>query len=285
MEDLGLKVKFSKHAYNNPLGYGETAKHKAEDINEMFRCKEIDAIFCAMGGYNCNSVFDYLDFDLIKNNPKIICGYSDPTSLINMINAKTGLITFHGPNFKTLSSEETDYGYKEVVKRFINKDLSFGEYESRVTIDNEEHRVKEYEGKYKVINEGTAEGNLIGGNLCLFSNLITGKYAVDVKDKILFIEDFGFESSPGFVSNYLYKMKQNGVFEKIKGLWIGNYEHESGIALEKIVMDVLEDVKIPIVKSDNFGHGIFKTVIPIGAKVKIDTYAKEKVELVEEVVE
>ena len=144
VEDLGLKVKFAKHAYGNPLRYGETAKHKAEDINEMFKDKEIRAIFCVMGGYNCNAVFDYLDYDMIKDNPKILCGYSDPTSLINVIRERTGLITFYGPNFKTLGSEETDYGYKEAVKRFINKDLTFGEKD-----------------EYKIINEGIAEGELI----------------------------------------------------------------------------------------------------------------------------
>lgn len=144
IKDLGINVEFAKHAYENPLGYGETAKHKAEDINEMFKSKDIDAIFCAMGGYNCNQVFDYLDYETIKNNPKILCGYSDPTSLINVIHEKTGLVTFYGPNFKSLSSEETDYGYKEVIKRFINKDLKFGE-----------------DDKYKAINEGVAEGELI----------------------------------------------------------------------------------------------------------------------------
>ncbi len=144
MEHLGLKVKFAKHAFEDPLGYGETAEHKAEDINEMFADKNISAIFCAIGGYNCNSVFDYLNFDVIRNNPKILCGYSDPTSLINIIYAKTGLITFYGPNFKSLSSEETDYGYKEMVKRFVKKTLTIGENDS-----------------YKVINKGQAEGELI----------------------------------------------------------------------------------------------------------------------------
>ncbi len=144
MDDLGIKVKFAKHVYENPLGYGETAKHKAEDINDMFGDKEVDAIFCAIGGYNCNAVFEYLDFELIKNNPKILCGYSDPTSLINIIHEKTGLVTFYGPNFKSISSEETNYGYKEMVKRFIKKELTFGE--------NDE---------YKTINEGIVEGELI----------------------------------------------------------------------------------------------------------------------------
>ena len=77
---------------------------------------------------------------------------------------------------------------------------------------------------------------------------------------------------PTLASNYLYYMKQNGVFNKIRGLWIGHYEHTSGIALEKIVMDVLKDeYKFPIIKSNNFGHTEKKTVIPLGAKAKIDT--------------
>ena len=121
-----------------------------------------------------------------------------------------------------------------------------------------------------------------GGNLSLFSNLITGKYTVDVQDKILFIEDLGFESPPGMISNYLYKCKQNGVFEKIKGLWIGNYEHESGVTLEQIVMDTLENPNYPIIKTNNFGHGELKTVIPIGTKAKID---KKGIRLIENCVE
>ena len=146
LKELGINVKFAKHAFKNPTGYGETAKHKAEDINEMFCDKEINAIFCAQGGYNCNSVFDYLDFEAIKNNPKIICGYSDPTSLINVIYAKTGLVTFHGPNFKSYSTEETDYGYKEMQKRFIQRDLKIGQ---------------DTENEFKVIKDGLAEGVLV----------------------------------------------------------------------------------------------------------------------------
>ncbi|MDE5830919.1 MAG: LD-carboxypeptidase [Clostridia bacterium] len=104
------------------------------------------------GGYNCNSVFDYLDYDVIKNNPKIICGYSDPTSIINMIYAKTGLVTFHGPNFKSLSDEETDYGYKEVIKRFFEKDLRLGTDED----------------EFKVIREGKAERSFNSEEICAY---------------------------------------------------------------------------------------------------------------------
>lgn len=128
-------------------------------------------------------------------------------------------------------------------------------------------------------------GELIGGNLSLIKNLVAGKYKVDFKDKILFIEELGLESPPDLVSNYLYYMKQNGVFNKIKGLWIGNYEHESKIQLEKIILDVLENnYNFPIIKSNNFGHIETKTVIPIGTKARIDTTKTRKIELLEKCV-
>ena len=80
----------------------------------------------------------------------------------------------------------------------------------------------------------------------------------------------------------LLYMKQNGIFDKIKGLWIGNYEHESGISLEKIITDVLEgEYKFPIIKSNNFGHIERKIAIPIGTKAEINTNEKVKIKLVE----
>ena len=115
--------------------------------------------------------------------------------------------------------------------------------------------------------------------------MVAGKYKLDFTDKILFIEELGFETGPELASNYLYYMKQNGVFDKIKGLWIGNYEHESGVSLEKIVIDTLENkYNFPIIKSNNFGHIEKKIAIPIGIEAKIDTSKKIKIELLEECV-
>ena len=270
VEKSGFKVVFSKNLFSNTNGYTATAREKAEDINEMFRNKDVKMIWCAKGGNNSNSIFEYLDFELIKQNPKIICGYSDITSITNIINEKTGLVTFSGTNFKTIATDETDYSYKEAINRFLNCSLEFGKEETG----------------YKTIREGTAEGELIGGNLNLTTNMVCGKYSLSFDEKILFIEELAFESDPAMVSNYLYKMKQNDVFKKIKGLWIGNYKHESNIQLEKIVLDALEDEEInfPIIKSNNFGHIEKKTVIPIGTKARINTTKDIKIELLEKCV-
>ena len=266
VEKDGFKVKFAKHLYSNTHGYSSTAKEKAEDLNEMFADEEVNMIWCAKGGENSNSTFEYLDYELIKKNPKIICGYSDITSLTNMITQKTGLVTFSGTNFKTIATDETDYSYQEVMKRFVQRSLELGRPEE----------------KYQTIQEGKAKGQLIGGNLSLIRGLVAGKYQIDFTNKILFIEELGFETGPALASNFLYYMKQNGVFDKIQGLWIGNYEHESGVSLEKIIVDVLENkYHFPIIKSNNFGHTETKTVIPIGTKAEINTANKQPIKLIE----
>ena len=269
IENAGFRVKYSKNLFSNTNGYSSTAKEKAQDINEMFRDKDVKMIWCAKGGENSNSTFEYLDYELIKNNPKIICGYSDITSLTNIITAKTGLVTFSGTNFKTIATDETNYSYNEVMKRFVDGSLELG-------VEGEE---------YKTLKEGIAEGQLIGGNLSLTRGLVSGKYSIDFTDKILFLEELGIETMPSLASNFLYYMKQNGIFDKIKGLWIGNYEHESGISLEKVILDVLEgEYDFPIIKSNNFGHTETKTVIPIGTKARIDTKNERKIELIEKCV-
>ena len=269
IENAGFKVKYSKNLFSNTNGYSATSREKAEDINEMFRDKDVKMIWCAKGGQNSNSTFEYLDYEVIKNNPKIICGYSDITSLTNIITAKTGVVTFSGTNFKTIATDETNYSYNEVMKRFVDGSLELG-------LEGE---------KYETLNEGVAEGQLIGGNLSLTRGLVSGKYSIDFTDKILFLEELGIETMPSLASNFLYYMKQNGIFDKIKGLWIGNYEHESGITLEKVILDVLEgEYDFPIIKSNNFGHTETKTVIPIGTKARIDTKNERKIELIEKCV-
>ncbi len=270
VEKSGFKVKYAKNLFSNTNGYSSTAQEKAQDINEMFNDKDVKMIWCAKGGNNSNTVFELLDYELIKKNPKIICGYSDITSITNIITAKTGLVTFSGTNFKTIATDKTEYSYEVAIKRFVEASLELGMTEQE---------------KYIILQEGQAEGELIGGNLTILHSLVSGKYKVSFLDKILFIEDFGLESNPAMVSHALAHLKQNEVFNQIKGLWLGNYEHESNISLEQIVIDILgRDCNFPIIKSNNFGHIETKTVIPIGTKARIDTNKRKKIELIEQCV-
>ena len=266
IEKLGYKVKYSKNLFSNTNKYSATAEEKAEDLNEMFMDNEVKMIWCAKAGENSNSLFEYINYEQIKQNPKIICGYSDIISITNIITEKTGLVTFSGTNFKTIATDETDYSLKEALKRFVDGSIELG-----IASD-----------KYITIRSGKAKGKLIGGNLSLTRGLVSGKYSIDFTDKILFLEELGLETGPALVSNYLYYLKQNDVFKKIKGIWIGNYTHESGIRLEDILLDTIKDeYKFPIIKSETFGHIETKTVIPIGIEAEIDTSTERKIKLLE----
>ncbi len=265
VENLGFKVKFATNLFSNTNKYSASAQEKAQDINEMFRDSNVKMIWCAKGGENSNSIFEYLDFNLIKQNPKIICGYSDITSLTNIITERTGLITYSSTNFKTIATDETDYSLKQVLSRFVDGSLQLGEPTD-----------------YIIIQKGSCEGKLVGGNLSLTRALSAGKYNIDFTDKILFLEELGFETEPALVSNYLYYMKQNNIFKKVKGIWLGNYTHESQITLEQILLDTIyNEFEGPIIKSNNFGHIEKKIVIPIGINVKIDTSSDLTIRLLE----
>ncbi len=268
-EKRGINVLYGKNIYSNSLGYGASPREKADDLNDAFLNKDVQAIFCAKGGENSNTIFEYIDYELIKQNPKIFCGFSDSTFLLNMIYEKAGLVTFHGSTFKAISDWDAPCVFEDIINKMVNGNTSLNMNSN----------------SFEIIKEGICEGVLIGGNLSCIREMVCGAYSIDFKDKILFIEDLGEESNPKFESNFLYYMKQNGVFDKINGLWIGNYEHESEIKLEKIVLDVLENkYNFPIIKSENFGHIAQKQVIPVGVKAKIDTISDEKITLLEKCV-
>lgn len=271
MEASGFKVKFGKYVFEDTLGYGTSPEKRAADINWAFKDDEVKGIMCVKGGEDSNTTLDYIDYEMIKKHPKIICGFSDNTSILNAIHEKTGLVTYHGPTFKSLTSWETGYAYKQFIKTFAE--------------NTESLIMGEPEDEYTTIQVGQATGELVGGNLSLFTKLVCGKYAVNVQDKILFLEELGFEAAPEMVNSNIYYLKQNGVFDRIAGLWIGNYEHPSKIGLEKIIINAIGDeYKFPIIKSDNFGHIDKKIIIPIGTKAEINTNEKIKIKLIEKCV-
>ena len=272
MEASGFKVKFGKYVFEDTLGYGTSPEKRAADINWAFKDDEVKAIMCVKGGEDSNTTLDYIDYEMIKKHPKIICGFSDNTSILNAIHEKTGLVTYHGPTFKSLTSWETGYAYKQFIKTFAE--------------NTESLIMGEPEEKYTTIQAGQVTGELVGGNLSLFTKLVCGKYAVNLQDKILFLEELGFEAAPEMVNSNIYYLKQNGVFDRIAGLWIGNYEHPSKVSIEKIIKNAIGDeYKFPIIKSDNFGHIDKKIIIPIGTKAEINTNEKIKIKLVEKCVD
>ncbi|MBU1932253.1 LD-carboxypeptidase [Patescibacteria group bacterium] len=262
LKNLGFKVRIGKNALSNTLKYSASPQEKADDINSMFADSEVKAIICSQGGANSNSILPLLDFAVIKDNPKIFLGISDITVLLNSIYQKTGLITFHGNDVMWgFGAEHTEYDEQEFIDRLVKGKIGEVKHNS----------------EWKCIREGTAEGILIGGNLNCLNKLAGTEYLPDFEAKILLLETFDESNAPEDVEAELSRLKQMGVFEKIKGLWIGYYNHKSKIPYEEIVMNVVKDYDFPILKCDDFGHNTPNTTIPIGARIKIDAINKQVV--------
>lgn len=262
LKNLGFKVKVGKNALSNTLKYSATPQEKANDINSMFADNEVKAIICSQGGANSNSILPLLDFEVIKNNPKIFLGISDITVLLNAIYQKTELVTFHGNDVMWgFGAEHSDYDEQEFIDRLLKGKI--GEIK--------------HNSEWKCIREGIVEGILIGGNLNCLNKLAGTEYQPNFETKILLLESFDESNAPDLVEAELYRLKQMGVFEKIKGLWIGYYNHKSKIPYEEIVMNVVKDYDFPILKCDDFGHNTPNTTIPIGTKIKLDATNKQVV--------
>lgn len=268
LQNKGFKIKRGKYLFENYYGSAGTREQKAEDMINMFKDKEVKAIICLKGGQTCNTFIDLLDYETIKQNPKIITGYSDITVLLQAIYNKTGLVTFHGESFVHFSEDDAEEKYKEFENAFINKKI---------------HKL--YTGEKEIIREGKAKGEIIGTNLGCMMYLLGTPYLPDMQDKILLIESY--RTSPNECQRRFNHLKQYGIFDKIKGIVIGyNYDLQKNgneyPQMEDILLEYTKEYDFPIIKCNEFGHKIVNSVIPIGVEGKIDTNNSQVFEITEE---
>lgn len=266
-ESKGFKIKRGKYVLENYYGTAGTREQKAEDMMNMFKDKEVKAIICLEGGQNCNTFIDLLDYDTIRQNPKIITGYSDITVLLQTIYNKTGLVTFHGSTFVCFGEEDAEEKYREFESAFVNKKIG-----------------KFITGNKKIIREGNVEGKIIGTNLGSMMYLLGTEYLPDMQDKVLLIESY--RTSPNECQRRFAHLKQYGMFDKVKGIVVGyNYDLQKNgdiyPQMEEILLEYTKEYNFPIMKCNDFGHKIANSVIPIGVKCKIDT-DNNKIEILEE---
>lgn len=191
---LGFTVTYGKNAEEHDEFFSTSIEERIEDLHDAFTDPNVKGILTVIGGYNANQLLNYIDFEIIKNNPKIFCGFSDITALQGAIYKKTGLITYSGPHF---SSFGVKHGFEYTLESFINAVTNDAPYEIAASshwsddpwyLDQEDRHFIKNNG-YMVIQEGIAEGRLIGGNLCTLNLLQGTEFMPSLKDSILFIED------------------------------------------------------------------------------------------------
>jgi len=268
MGELNIKVKLSKNLYaKDKFGVSAgTPEERAEDINSMFADKEINAIWCAHGGNPANQVLDLIDYDLVKENPKLFMGKSDIDVLLLALNKKADLITIHCCDPKIGRKRELDFDY---TKKWLKKRL----FESSKEVEPSE--------EWTCMNEGKVEGKILGCNLISLLKLAGSEYFPDFTDSILFIEEC--KSEAGTLIAELAQLKLLGVIDKLKGIVIGhNFEFkDEDFKVEEIVKEFMKDYDIPILKINEFGHYQPHAFLPIGARVMLDATNK-KIEIIED---
>ena len=249
-QKLGLKVKISKYAYSST----PSKEEKIEDLETAFKDKATKIIICAKGGAFCKYLIDKINYDIIKENPKIFGGVSDATFLLNAIYAKTGIITFHMSDFKHLYMDK--YNLKCFEEMFIKR-------KTKIIPQNT---------KWYTLKEGIGNGTLIGGNLTCLTMLSDTDYFPKDKKIILFLEEVQSASSKEGIVKNINKLKEKKVFDKVEGLLISDYTNDENLKFEDILLKELSDYNFLIVKCHDFGHNKINCILPVGAEVTLDGF-------------
>jgi len=279
LESLGLEVVFAPNTIDENWDYmGSSAVEKRVlDIHTAFSDKSVKGILTMIGGFNSNQLITSLDYDLIKANPKVFCGFSDITALHGAINAKTGLVTYYGPHFSSLGMKyEADYTFEHFVKMLVTDGKDEIE-PSKVWSDDlwfldQEKREFEANEGYWNIHSGEAKGKIIGGNLGTFCLLLGTPYRPKFEeDTILFIEDTESCSLPEF-ERLLQSLIYQDDFKNVKGLVIGRFQKGSKVTREGLdfILNTKPELKnVPILANVDFGHSAPLLTIPLGGEAKL----------------
>lgn len=279
---MGFQISFGKNVYDHDEFFSTSIEQRIEDLHEAVFNPNVKGILTALGGYQSNQLLKRIDYQLIKEHPKIFCGYSDSTALLAAIYQKTGLITYYGPFY---SSFGIKHGFDYTLQSFLEAVTNDAPVEVKPSptwsdapwqLEEAEWTYAESEG-YIVIQEGEASGKLIGGSLSALNLLQGTEYMPSLENSILFIED-NEESFAQTFDRALQSMLQLPDAEGIKGILIGRFQKKSNITLEairKIIGSKQELKGVPVIANVNFGHTQPIATIPIGGNGMISAAGKQ----------
>lgn len=252
LNSIGLKTVFSDKIYRKTSVFNGTGKERAEILMGFFKDSGIKAIFDVSGGDLANGVLEYLDYEIIRNNPKPFFGYSDLSVILNSLYSKTHIKTYL-------------YQIRNLTENYKNKQIQ--EFKSTFMGNGNELLTFNYEW----IQGNSMEGVVVGGNLRSLLKLSGTEYMPDFQEKIIFLESLSGDVPK--MTTYLTQYKQMGVFKKVKGVILGSYtemEREKyNPSIVEIIKEVVNNNNMPIIKTNEIGHGKDSKCIIIGGRIKI----------------
>lgn len=253
IEKYGYKIKMGVSCYLSYKGYlAGPDEVRAKDLENMFLDDEVDAIMCLRGGYGTTRILNLIDYDIIKNNPKIFIGFSDITALHIAFNQRCNLVTYHGIMAQS-APDWDEFSYLSLLNAINFKD--------KLNIKNPKDK------NIYTLNGGYGQGKLVGGNLSLIVASLGTEYEIDTKDKILFIEEIG---------EYIYRIDRmlnhlyvSGKFSDCNGIIFGDFKdcrksNEEDSEVYKLLREISIKSDKPALYNLKSGHCTPMVTLPLG---------------------
>ena len=297
--DFGLEVVAMPNALKGSKFVYEHPEARAQDLMDAFKDESIKGIFCAIGGDDTIRLLPYIDYDVIKNNPKVFMGYSDTTVNHLMMN-KAGLVSFYGPTIMCEFGEYVkmfDYT-KQAVENILFNDIENYEIKSSEIWSSDfipwkednmniAKKTRPEEHGYETLQgSGVVTGKVLGGCIDVFPMIIGTEIWPTIdewKDKLLLLETSEEKPSPDLVTYYLRNLGAQGIFDVIKGIIVGKPQDEEYYEEYKdVYLKVLKEYNkedLPVLYNINIGHAYPNGIIPLGTEIKVD-YTNKKLYLV-----
>ena len=273
-EEMGFSTSLSKNCFECDDFQSSSIESRINDLHEAFLDPNVDGVVAAIGGYNSNQLLNHINFDLISQNPKPFCGYSDITVLLNAITKKCGFITYYGPTFSTLGQKELDpydldYFLKTTTqhKPFTIRPAEYWSNDAWYINQNTRTLIKN--DGYWIIQPGNAEGIGIGGHLGTFGLLFGTEFMPDLENKIVYVEEDTEPANPREFDRRLQALLMQKNADKIQAILIGRFEKKYEMnkhLLTQIIRTKKINPKIPIIANVDFGHTEPHCTLPIGGK-------------------
>ncbi len=267
---LGFVPKHGAHTMDR---YGYLAgqdRDRAADVNAMFADREVKALLCVRGGWGAARMLPFLDYEMIAANPKAVLGYSDITGLHMALQARAGMVSFHGANAANAWGPISVASFNEQL-------VDAGTPLFRNPVARED-RLVQRRGRTVVLGRGKARGRLIGGNLTVFSALAGTPYMPDTRGAILVLEDTN--EAEYRIDRMLTQLALAGILPGLAGFVFGqctDCRGEGGgygnFTLSEILDQHIRPLGIPAFHGAMFGHIADQPFLPLGADVEIDADA------------
>jgi muramoyltetrapeptide carboxypeptidase len=281
VEQMGLKPAVGKNALKIYGTMAGTDEERLSDFNDALSDESIRGIFCVTGGYGALHLVDKIDWEALRQNPKIIAGSDDISHILLAAYARTGVVTFHSPNMDRISSQQSFDALKLAVtskeklptiqSNYWGLEATFdGSSKSRARIPDDNWQIAY---SYAAV-EGSAEGPLLGGNLTALGSLMGTPFQPSFENAVLFLEDINEDH--GMLDRWFTNLYLAGALNAVSGVALGDFENCRTVdcfnmySIEDLFGDRMKAVRKPCCFGMPLGQSARSLTAPIGVRVRLD---------------